>query len=65
MRPGQWLQPRHGSEEAFAKDFPSWEPAAALEVVCPGCGRAVKLSRKSPAGKLGGWCKTCNRGVAP
>lgn len=64
MRPGQWLQPRHGSEDIFLKDFPHLETGA-LEVSCPGCRTTVRLSRKSPAGKIGGWCKTCNRGVAP
>ncbi|MDX6768489.1 MAG: hypothetical protein SF051_03090 [Elusimicrobiota bacterium] len=64
MRPGSWLQPRHGSEEAFNKDFPTWQPGSGLEVACPGCGASVRLSRKSPAGKTGGWCKKCNRGVS-
>lgn len=60
--PGQWLQPRHGSKEAFDKDFPSLNPATP-EVSCPGCKERVKLTRKSPAGKTGGWCAKCNRGV--
>lgn len=64
MRAGQWLQPRHGSEEIFLKDFPSLETSA-LEVTCPGCKGVVRLSRRSAAGKIGGWCKRCNRGVAP
>lgn len=64
MRPGTWLQPRHGSEEAFKKDFPAWDPSSTLDVACPGCGKTVKLSHKSPAGRNAGWCKTCNRGVA-
>jgi hypothetical protein len=63
MRPGNWLQPRHGSEDIFLKDFPSLETSA-LDVACPGCKNAVKLSRKSPAGKHAGWCKRCNRGVS-
>lgn len=61
-RPGQWLQPRHGSKEAFEKDFPSID-AGGLTVSCPGCKATVTLTRKSLQGKGGGWCKSCNRGV--
>lgn len=64
MRAGQWLQPRHGSEEVFLKDFPTLGTDG-LQVNCPGCREVVTLARKSAAGKLGGWCKRCNRGVAP
>ncbi|MFI5363657.1 MAG: hypothetical protein ACHQ49_16960 [Elusimicrobiota bacterium] len=63
MTTGQWLQPRHGSHDAFAKDFPKLE-ANGMDVSCPGCKSAVKLVRRSPTGKLAGWCKNCNRGVA-
>lgn len=61
-RPGQWLQPRHGSKEAFDKDFPDID-AGGLMVSCPGCKETVTLTRKSVQGKGGGWCKKCNRGV--
>ena len=63
MTPGAWLQPRHGSHEAFEKDFPKLEPNG-MDVSCPGCRGVVHLVRRSPNGKLGGWCKNCNRGVA-
>ena len=62
MTQGQWLQPRHGSHEAFAKDYPKIE-VTATELACPGCRDSVRLTRRSPLGKLGGWCKSCNRGV--
>ena len=62
MKPGQWLQPRHGSHEAFEKDYPKLE-ASGGDVACPGCKIAVKLLRRAANGKLGGWCKNCNRGV--
>lgn len=62
IHPGQWLQPRHGSKEVFDKDFPALE-ASGMDVTCPGCKEIVKLARKAPTGKLGGWCKKCNRGV--
>jgi len=61
-RPGQWLQPRHGSKEAFDKDFPAIDTGG-LAVACPGCKETMTLTRKSVAGKIGGWCKKCNRGV--
>ena len=61
-RPGQWLQPRHGSKEAFDKDFPTIDTGG-LTVSCPGCKETVTLTRKSAQGKVGGWCKKCNRGV--
>ena len=60
--PGQWLQPRHGSKEAYEKDFPSIDTGG-LTVACPGCRETVIVARKSPLGKVGGWCKKCNRGV--
>ncbi|MDO8757567.1 MAG: hypothetical protein Q7J64_06125 [Elusimicrobiota bacterium] len=62
-RPGQWLQPRHASKEAFDKDFPVID-AGGFSVACPGCREAVSLTRKSVSGKVGGWCKKCNRGVS-
>jgi hypothetical protein len=61
MHQGQWLQPRHATREVFEKDFPTLE--GGMDALCPGCKGLVKLSRRSPAGKLGGWCKPCNRGV--
>jgi hypothetical protein len=61
-RPGQWLQPRHSSKEAFDKDFPAID-ADSVMIACPGCKEAVSLTRKSVAGKSGGWCKKCNRGI--
>ncbi len=62
MIQGQWLQPRHGSHEAFEKDFPALAPAPS-DVTCPGCKSVVRLTRRNPNGKHGGWCKRCNRGV--
>lgn len=62
MKPGQWLQPRHGSHEAFEKDYPKIE-ATGVEVACPGCKETVVLTRRAPTGKIGGWCKRCNRGA--
>ena len=60
--PGQWLQPRHGSRETFEKDF-SAIAQSQMDVLCPGCRQAVRLTRKAPTGKSGGWCPRCNRGV--
>jgi hypothetical protein len=62
LNQGTWLQPRHGSKEAFEKDYPKIEQSG-LDVACPGCKGAVKVIRRAPNGKLGGWCKNCNRGV--
>ncbi|MEK7382416.1 MAG: hypothetical protein AAB262_03930 [Elusimicrobiota bacterium] len=62
MKPGQWLQPRHGSHEAFEKDYPKIE-ATGVKVICPGCRETVILTRRAPTGKIGGWCKRCNRGT--
>ena len=62
MHNGRWLVPRHTSREAFEKDFPSLD-LSALEAYCPGCRGAVKLARKSPVGKIGGWCPRCGRAV--
>ena len=44
------------------KDFPKIE-LSGLDVLCPGCKGTVKVIRRAPNGKSGGWCKTCNRGV--
>ena len=62
MTPGTWLQPRHATHDAFEKDFPKIETRG-MDVTCPGCKNAVMLVRRAPNGKLGGWCKRCNRGV--
>ena len=62
MTQGQWLQPRLASHEAFERDFTKLETNG-MDVVCPGCKNSVQLIRRSPNGKLGGWCKRCNRGV--
>lgn len=62
MRDGKWLQPRHADIGAFEKDFPQFD-LSALDVYCPGCKTFIKVSRKSPMGKIGGWCRKCNRGV--
>jgi hypothetical protein len=59
---GQWLQPRHASYDVFVKDYPKLEQSG-LDVLCPGCRTTTLLIRRSPNGKLGGWCKKCNRGV--
>lgn len=56
--------PRHTNRSIFEKDFPKLD-LKAMEVYCPGCRSVVKLARKSPNGKIGGWCAKCNRGVAP
>ncbi|MEK7390378.1 MAG: hypothetical protein AAB036_11860 [Elusimicrobiota bacterium] len=62
MIPGQWLQPRHAAREIFEKDFATINPSS-MDVACPGCKELVKLTRRSPLGRIGGWCKKCNRGV--
>lgn len=62
LREGTWLQPRHGSKEVFEKDYPAIA-SDALTVICPGCRDAVALARRSPTGRMGGWCRRCNRGV--
>lgn len=64
MRDGKWLQPRHADANAFEKDFPQMD-FSALDVYCPGCRKPLKLSRKAPNGRIGGWCRDCNRGVSP
>ena len=62
MTQGRWLEPRHAAQEAFEKDFPKIETSA-LDAVCPGCKNSIKLTRRAPNGKIGGWCKRCNRGI--
>ncbi|OGR85159.1 MAG: hypothetical protein A3J74_01775 [Elusimicrobia bacterium RIFCSPHIGHO2_02_FULL_57_9] len=64
MRVGQWLQPRHASVEVFEKDYPQVD-FSGLDLYCPGCKVPLKLSRRSAAGRLAGWCKKCNRAVSP
>lgn len=64
MLTGKWLQPRHASAEVFEKDYPVLAPSG-LDAYCPGCKGYLKLNRKSPAGRVAGWCKTCDRGVCP
>lgn len=64
MKPGSWLAPRYPSKEIFEKDFSLYDPRP-LEVYCPGCKAVVPLSRKANSGRIGGWCKACNRGVQP
>ncbi len=63
-REGKWLQPTYDSMAVFEKDFPVLE-LPGLDVICPGCKKPVKLARKSPQGRIAGWCRRCNRGVMP
>lgn len=63
MKDGRWLTPRYTDRSVFEKDFPSVDMNA-LEVYCPGCRAVVALARKSPAGKISGWCKNCNRPIS-
>ncbi|HBL18463.1 MAG TPA: hypothetical protein DD417_17335 [Elusimicrobia bacterium] len=62
MLEGKWLVPRNPNREVFEKDYPLFDPSA-LQVYCPGCRSVVRLGRKSPNGRVGGWCPKCNRGV--
>ncbi len=64
MRDGKWIQPRHMSQEAFEKDYPGLD-ISGLDVYCPGCREFLKLTRKSTNGRIGAWCRRCNRGVGP
>lgn len=64
MIAGKWLQPRHANREAFERDYPAID-FSGLDVYCPGCRATVKLSRKAPNGRIGGWCRPCDRGVCP
>jgi len=64
MREGKWLQPRHASKDVFEKDFPVPD-LSGLDVYCPGCKGYIKLNRKNPAGRIGGWCDKCARGICP
>lgn len=63
MKDGRWLEPRYTEKGVFEKDYPAID-INGLQVYCPGCRRVVRLSRKSPNGKIGGWCASCNRPVA-
>ncbi|MBI3548364.1 MAG: hypothetical protein HY078_04845 [Elusimicrobia bacterium] len=62
MKDGRWLTPRYTDRAVFEKDYPTpdFNP---LDVYCPGCRGVVSLSRKSPAGRPAGWCKSCLRPV--
>ncbi len=64
MKAARWLEPRYTDRSVFEKDFPGID-INGLQVYCPGCRNLVRLARKSPSGKIAGWCKTCNRAVAP
>ena len=64
MKDGKWMQPRYVSLDVFEKDYPQID-LSGIDVYCPGCRAPVKLSRKSPNGRIGGWCRKCNRAVAP
>lgn len=64
MKVGAWLTPRYTDRGVFEKDFPKIE-LNGLDVYCPGCKAIVRLGRKNPSEKLGGWCPKCNRPVAP
>lgn len=64
MLEGKWLQPRYPSRETFEKDYSQIE-FPGPDAYCPGCRKVVKLVRKSPLGKIAGWCGSCNRGVSP
>ncbi|MFH2203887.1 MAG: hypothetical protein ABIJ96_12270 [Elusimicrobiota bacterium] len=64
MKPGKWLAPRYPGKDIFEKDYPKIDMSP-LSVGCPGCGKPVRLSRKAANGRIGGWCKNCNRAVAP
>ncbi|MHB2025161.1 MAG: hypothetical protein ACYCPQ_00780 [Elusimicrobiota bacterium] len=64
MREGKWIQPRHMSQEAFEKDYSALD-VSELAVYCPGCREFLRLSRKSANGRIGAWCRRCNRGVGP
>ncbi|HVA66384.1 MAG TPA: hypothetical protein VNK24_05610 [Elusimicrobiota bacterium] len=64
MHDGKWIQPRHMSQEVFEKDYPGLD-LSGLDVHCPGCREILKLTRKSINGRIGAWCRRCNRGVGP
>lgn len=63
-RTGQWLQPRHASQQSFEKDFPIPHPGG-LDVYCPGCKGYLRLDRRSVNGRMAGWCRPCQRGISP
>ena len=64
MKDGKWLQPNYASLEIFEKDYPKID-FSGIDVYCPGCKSPVKMSRQSPIGRIGGWCRKCNKGVMP
>lgn len=64
MKPGKWLEPRYTDRAVYEKDFPTIDMNG-LQVYCPGCKSVLRLGRKSPSGKIGGWCAKCVRAVAP
>ncbi|MBI4385787.1 MAG: hypothetical protein HY551_00240 [Elusimicrobia bacterium] len=63
MKDGRWLTPRYTDRAVFEKDYPQLD-INGLEVYCPGCRDVVRLSRKSMMGKIGGWCRRCERPIA-
>ena len=63
MQTGRWLVPRYTDRGVFEKDYPGLD-INGLDVYCPGCRRVVRLSRKSPTLKIGGWCASCTRPVS-
>jgi len=62
MKDGKWLEPRYTDRSIFEKDFPGIDMNG-LEIYCPGCRSVVRLARKSPMGKIAGWCRKCNRAI--
>ncbi len=64
MKVGNWLAPRYPGRGVFEKDFPKID-LSPIEVYCPGCKASVRIGRKALNGRIGGWCKKCDRGVAP
>ena len=62
MKTARWLEPRYTERNIYEKDFPIID-LNGLEVYCPGCNTLVRLARKSPLGKVAGWCKQCNRAI--
>ena len=64
MKLGKWLAPRYSGKEIFHKDYSKIDMNP-VSLTCPGCRAPVKMSRTTSAGRIGGWCKTCNRAVSP
>ena len=62
MRDGKWLSPRYPSKEVFERDYPKLDMNG-LDVYCPGCKAVLKLTRRSLASRVGGWCQACSRSV--